>query len=62
MTWELLIPLIARYGPAWVKEFVHIVKNHPEPTDEAFDKLTVLATKPLAQYIEEARQRAQGPG
>lgn len=57
MTWEALIPLIVRYGIPWTYTFYGIVSQHPDPTDEAWDKLLKLSQKPLLDYINEARAK-----
>ena len=57
MTWETLIPLIARYGIPWTYAFYGIISQHPDPTPEAWDKLLKLSQKPLLEYINEARAK-----
>ncbi len=58
MNWNSLIPLIATYGLPWVYDFWQIIRQHPEPTQEAWDKLLALSQKPILDYINEARVRA----
>ncbi len=57
MTWEILIPLIAKYGIPWAYEFWQTISQHPAPTAEAWDKLLALANKTEEQYLTEARAR-----
>lgn len=61
MTWQMLIPLIAQYGPGWVFGLWQIIQTHPEPTQEAWDKLLSLSQKPMLEYINEARARVGLP-
>ena len=58
MTWELLVPLIARYGPEWVAGLLDIIRDHPKPDSEALQKVLALSQKPLDQYLREAAERA----
>ena len=57
MTWEILIPLIARYGPEWVYEFTKIVSTSATPTPEQWTALLALSQKPLTDYVKEAETR-----
>ena len=59
MTWDVLIPLIVRYGPEAASAIFSIIQSHPEPNKEAFDKIIALALKPMDVYISEAEERAK---
>ncbi len=57
MTWQMLVPLIAQYGLPWAYSFWQIVSQHPDPTQEAWDKLLALSQKPMLDYVNEARAK-----
>ena len=57
MTWALALQLLLRYGPEATQAILSVVKNHPEPTVEAFDKIKALVLKPMEEYIKEAELR-----
>ncbi len=61
MTWQILIPLIAQYGPAYVYALWKIISEHPEPTEEAWNKILALSQRPLLDYINEARAKVGLP-
>lgn len=58
MTWSQLIPLLVQYGIDGAYKVWTIIQQHPEPNQEAWDKLLALALKPMSQYLLEAQQRA----
>jgi hypothetical protein len=55
MTWEILIPLIAKYGLPWVLDLIQIIMKHPVPTQEAWGELLKLSQRPYDDYIAEAK-------
>ena len=55
MSWELLIPVIVKYGVPWAFDLWKIVTAHPVPTDEAWAQLRALSQKGMDEYIAEAR-------
>jgi hypothetical protein len=57
MTWELLIPIIAKHGIPYAFELWRIIAKYEKPTPEAWDELMALSQKPLDQYIKEAEAR-----
>ncbi len=57
MTWTIALQLLIKYGPDAVKNLMDIIKSHPEPTKEAWDKVLILALKPMSEYEKEAEQR-----
>jgi len=57
MTWEIIIPLIAKYGLPWVLDLIKIIRDHPAPTQEAWAELVKLSQKPYDSYITEARNQ-----
>ncbi len=58
MTWATLVPLIVQYGIPATYQLWQIVTQHPEPTEEAWQKLLALALKPMSVYLSEAQARA----
>jgi hypothetical protein len=57
MTWEVLIPIIAKYGIPYAFELWKVITKYPVPTDEAWDTLFTSTQKTLEQYIEEEKAR-----
>lgn len=57
MTWEVLIPIIAKYGIPYAFELWKVITKYPTPTDEAWNTLFANTQKTLEQYIEEEKAR-----
>lgn len=60
LTWNDILPLIARYGIEFAYKFWANAQNNTVPTEEAWAELRAIA-KPYDQYIAEARERAGLP-
>ena len=58
MTWEMLMPVIARYGVEFAYELWNTIKDKHQPTEEDWQIILTLARKPMAEYIQEAKARA----
>lgn len=58
MSWATLIPLMVQYGIPATYQLWQIITTHPEPTEEAWQKLLALALKPMPEYLREAQARA----
>jgi hypothetical protein len=58
MTWELLIPVIVKYGLPWALDLWQIVTKHPVPTEQAWLELRALSQKTMDDYIAEAKAKA----
>ena len=57
MTWEILIPIIAKYGIPYAFELWKVITKYPAPSDEAWNTLFTSTQKTLEQYIEEEKAR-----
>lgn len=58
MSWDDLIPLIAKYGVEWVFEFWKIVSTSTTPTPEQWAALVAMSQKSLADYVKDAQAAA----
>ena len=54
MTWELLVPLIVKYGIPGARGIWQVIRSGP-PSDEAWSALLVLSQKTLDEYKQEAK-------
>lgn len=61
MTWELLLPLIAKYGLPWVLDLLAIIFKHPQPTEDVVPLLRSLSNKSLDDYVKEAAAKLNLP-
>lgn len=49
MSWEVLLPLIAKYGVPYVIELIRIIQAHPDPAT-SIEELKLLASKKWEDY------------
>ncbi len=61
MTWQLALQLALAYGPEWVAGVIGIIKDHSEPTAEAWTKVLALSQVSLLEYVNGARAKAGLP-
>jgi hypothetical protein len=54
MTWELLVPLIVKYGIPGAMSIWQVIRSGP-PSDESWDALLKLSQKTLDEYKSEAK-------